>query len=88
MKLGYRQGIVSAVLFGAMVLMLVSVDERVRERFTVLVAGSHDVTPWGDRVMDFGGALVSAVRYQSIDGAPLVVFAAVSAVLVVFMLRT
>ena len=88
MKLGYRQGIISALLFGVMLMVLVSLDDRVRERFSAMIAGSHDVTPWGDRVVDFGGALVGAVRYQSIEGAPLLVFAAVSAVLVVFMLRT
>jgi hypothetical protein len=89
MKLGFRQAIASAAVFGAVLLVLVSVDDRVRDRFSDLVSGgSSSVTPWGDRAGDFGGALVSAARYQSIENAPLLVFAAVGAVLVVFMLKS
>ena len=87
-KWGIRQGIVSAAVFGAVVMMLVSVDSRVRERFSDLLSGGHGVSPWGDRVGDLVGALGSAVRYQSIENAPLLVFAAAGAVLVAFMLKT
>jgi hypothetical protein len=87
MKLGIRQGIASAAVFGAVLLMLISVDDRVRDRFGDLVAGSS-VSPWGDRAGDLVGALMSAVRYQSIENAPLLIFAAAGAVLVAFMLRT
>jgi hypothetical protein len=87
MKLGFRQSIASAAVFGAVLLMLVSVDDRVRDRFGDLV-GTGGMTPWGDRVGDLGNALVSAIRYQSIENAPLLIFAAAGAVLVAFMLRT
>ena len=87
-KWGIRQGIVSAAVFGAVVLLLVSIDSRVRERFGDLVFGGHGVSPWGDRVSDFAGALTSALRYQSLENAPLLVFAAAGAVLVAFMLKT
>lgn len=86
MKLGIRQGVASAAVFGAVLLMLVSIDERVRDRFGTLLGGG--VSPWGDRASDLGAALISALRYQSIENAPLLVFAAVGAVLVAFMLRT
>jgi len=89
MKLGFRQGIASVAVFGAVVLMLVSVDDRVRDRFNDLVgSGGHGLPPWGDRVGDLGHALMSAVRYQSIENAPLLIFAAAGAILVAFMLRT
>lgn len=87
-KWGIRQGIVSAAVFGAVVLLLVSVDSRVRERFGDLVFGGQGVSPWGDRAGDLAGALTSALRYQSIENAPLLVFAAAGAVLVAFMLKT
>jgi hypothetical protein len=87
MKLGFRQGIASVAVFGAVLLMLVSVDDRVRDRFSDLV-GTGTMTPWGDRVGDLGSALMSAIRYQSIENAPLLIFAAAGAVLVAFMLRT
>ena len=90
MKLGMRQGMASFAVFGAVMLMLVSVDDRVRDRFGDLLGGggTGGLTPWGDRAGDLVGALVSAVRYQSIENAPLLIFAAAGAVLVAFMLRT
>ena len=87
-KLRVRQGAVSMAVFGGVVLMLVSLDDRVRDRFTALVSGDHSLSPWGDRAGDLGGALISAVRYQSLENAPLLVFAAAGAVLFAFMLKT
>lgn len=88
MKIGFRQGLASAAIFGAVLFTLVSVDERVRDRFGELVSTGSSLSPWGDRAADLGGALMSAVRYQSIENAPLLVFAAAGAVLVAFMLKT
>ena len=88
MKLGIRQAIVSATVFSAVLLMLVSVDTRVRDRFGDLVSGSDSLSPWGDRASDLAHALMGAVRAQSIENAPLLVFAAVGSVLVLFMVRT
>jgi hypothetical protein len=88
MKLGFRQGIASVAVFGAVMLMLVSVDDRVRDRFSDLLGGGGGLSPWGDRAGDLINALMTAVRYQSIENAPLLVFAAAGAVLVAFMLRT
>jgi hypothetical protein len=53
MKLGFRQGIASAAVFGAVLLMLISVDDRVRDRFGDLV-GSGGLTSSGDRASDLG----------------------------------
>jgi len=88
MKLGLRQAIVSTAVFGAVLLVLISVDDRVRSRFSDLLSGGADLSPWGARVSDLGGALADAARSQSIENAPMLVFAFVGAVLVLFMLRT
>lgn len=88
MKMGLRQWIVSTAIFLVVLIGLVSVDDRVRDRVNDLVSGGDTVTPWGDRVRDLGGALVAALRYQSIDNAPMLVFTAVGAVLFVFMLKS
>ena len=88
MKLGLRQAIASAAVFGAVLLGVVSVDDRVRERFGDLISGGDGISTWGNRAAELGSALVSAARHQSIENAPLVVFATVGAVLVLFMLRT
>lgn len=88
MKLGLRQAIASSAVFGAIFLMLLSVDERVRDRAADLFSGGTGLSPWGERAGDLGMALINAARYQSIENAPLLVFSAVGAVLVLFMLRT
>ena len=87
-KLTVRQWALSTLVFGGVIFALASVDARVRERFGEVMAGSGGVTPWGDRLSDLGGALFSAVRHQSIENAPLLVFATVGAVLFLFMFRT
>lgn len=88
MKLGVRQAIVSPAVFGVILLLLVSVDNRVKERFSSLLYGGDGIAPWSDRLADLGDALMSAVRTQSIENAPLLVFATVGVVLVLFMVRS
>jgi hypothetical protein len=87
MRIGLKQSVLSMTVFAGILLGVASVDVRVRDRFSELLFGGG-LSPWNDRLADFGGALVSAVRYQTIENAPLVVFATVSAVLVLFMWRT
>lgn len=85
MSRGLRQALVSLAVFAIVIAALVSVDDRVRERFSDLFAGG--VSPWGDRLGDLGGALMGALRHQSIENAPLLIFAAAGAVLFVFMVK-
>jgi hypothetical protein len=87
-KLSLRQAVLSSLIFGGVLLALASVDGRVRERVGDVVSGGDGLSPWGDRVSDLGGALAGAIRHQSLENAPLLVFAAVGAVLFVFMVRT
>jgi len=83
-----RQALVSGAVFAVILAALVSVDDRVQERFSELFRGGDGrLSPWGDRITDLGGALATALRHQSIENAPLLVFAAVGAVLFVFMVR-
>jgi hypothetical protein len=67
---------------------LVSFDQRVRDRFQDLVSGGSDVGTWSERATYLGDALMTAAKHQSIENAPLVVFATVGAVLFLFMVRT
>lgn len=86
MNRGIQQTLISAGVFAIVVGALISVDGQVRERFRDLVAGG--VTPWGDRASDLGGAVVSAFRTQSIENAPMLLFAVAGAILFVFMVRS
>lgn len=78
----------SAIVFVIVLGGLVCVDPRVRDRFSALVYGGDAMSSAGERATDLGHALLSAVRYQSIENAPLLIFATVGAVLFVFMVRT
>jgi hypothetical protein len=83
-----RQWMLSLGVFALVLGGLVSVDQRVRERFLDLVSGGNGISTWDNRLSELGGALVSAVRYQSIENAPLLIFATVGVVLFLFMVRT
>lgn len=84
----FRQSFASSAVFAGVLIALISFDERVRARFDALLSGSTDAGAWSGRVLEFGDALAGAVRHQSIENAPLMIFAAVGALLVLFMLRT
>jgi hypothetical protein len=88
MKSGLQGSALSAGVFGLILFALVSTDARVRDHVSDLFGGSATVGPLGDRVGDLGGALWSAVRHQSVDNAPLLVFATVGTVLTIFMLKS
>ena len=88
MKFGLRQTAISGGVFALLLLTLISLDDRVRERATELVSGAGNVTSWTGRVSMFTDALADSAKYQSIEHAPLLVFATVGAVLFLFMVRT
>jgi hypothetical protein len=88
LKLGIRDGAISAAVFAGVLFMLVSTDPRVHDHVSDLFGGHIAVGPWGDRVSDLGSALWMAVKDQSIDNAPLLVFATVGTVLTIFMFKS
>jgi len=88
MKLGLRQTIASLAVFAAILTFLVSLDDRVRDRFGDLLSAGSGVTPLGHRAAELGNALLDAAKHQSIENAPMMIFAVVGAVLVLFMVRT
>jgi len=77
----------SAGVFIAILGVLVMVDDRVQERFRDLVSGGS-ISPYGNRIAELGDALFTAVKFQSIENAPLLIFATVGAVLFLFMVKT
>ena len=87
-KFGIRDGALSAAVFGIVLFALVSADPRVHDHVSDLFGGTGSVGPWGDRLSDLGSALWMAVKDQSIDNAPMLVFATVGAVLTLFMFKS
>ena len=86
MKLGVREGALSATVFSCVFFALLSVDPRVREHASDLFSGG--ASPWSSRLGELGDALWTAARAQSIDNAPMLVFATVGILLTLFMLRS
>jgi hypothetical protein len=66
---------------------LTFVDPRVRDRFSAFLSG-QDGSTLADRGSELADALMTALRYQSIENAPLLIFATVGAILFLFMVRT
>ncbi len=71
-------------------LALVVFDDRVRSQAATIVGSdaSADLTSVGGRLRDFALVVIDVARDQSLDHAPLMIFALVATVLVLFMLRT
>lgn len=88
MKAGLRQSMLSITVFVLVLGALVFVDPRVRDRFGALVYGGDGVSSAGERASELGSALLTAARYQSIENAPLLIFATVGAVLFLFMVKS
>ena len=84
---GIKQAAASGGIFAALVFALVSIDPHVQDRFSDLMGGGG-VSSFTDRASMLGDALMSAMKYQSIENAPMVVFAAAGAALFLFMVRT
>jgi hypothetical protein len=75
-----------AIALGA----IVSVDERVRQRFVQAFnqTSGEGVGSWIGELQAIAGVVATAARDQSLEHAPLLVFVAVALVLLACMLRT
>jgi hypothetical protein len=82
------------ISMGALVLLLaslVSIDERVREHVTNMLTtppSSAEIVGAGVRIEQVSALVLKAARDQSVEHAPMVIFAVVATVLVLIMLRT
>jgi hypothetical protein len=81
-------------VFGGLVMLiagLAMIDVRVRDQLGRLLTGrgpSGELATLGDRVQSLLTIAMQAARDQSIENAPLVIFALAALVLVLFMTRT
>jgi hypothetical protein len=86
----FGDAVISLCAVLALLLMLVSVDPRVRYQVSGVWGGSDasPVTSIGQQLGEVSSVVLSAARDQGIDNAPLMIFALAATVLVLFMLRT
>ena len=90
MRRVFGDAVISLCAVLALLLMLVSVDPRVRYQVSGVWGGSDasPVTSIGQQLSEVSSVVLSAARDQGIDNAPLMIFALAATVLVLFMLRT
>jgi hypothetical protein len=90
MRRPFGDALLSIVALAILLFALVSVDERVREQVSLRLSGrpSIELAAAGAQVRDLTSVVFQAARDQSIEHAPLLMFAVAATVLVVFMLRT
>ena len=89
MRRVFGDAVISLCAVMALLLMLVSIDPRVRLELTS--AWGSDTSAATSLTKDLGevsSVLMSAVRDHGIANAPLMIFALAATVLVLFMLRT
>ena len=81
------QALLSLTVFVILLAGLASVDARVKDKVGTVMA-DNSMSSLGDRGSELVHVVTSAVRHQSIENAPLVLFATVGGVLFLFMVRT
>jgi hypothetical protein len=78
----------SLTVFGGLLVSLAYIDDRVKHKMLELMYGSGSVNSLSYRIADLGDTVWSALQHQSLENAPLVIFATVGGVLFLFMVRT
>ena len=87
----FSGALTSAAGLCALLIGLVAIDDRVREQIARAFTSrgpADEITTFGSRWSDVALISVRAVRDQSVEHAPLAIFALVAAVLLVLMTRT
>jgi len=87
MKVGMRESVISFAVFLGVIVALTTVDPNLHQRLGDVVSGGG-VSQLSGRASDVGGALWTALRTQSIENAPMVVFATVGVLLTLFMFKS
>jgi hypothetical protein len=81
----------AVISFGAvlaLLVMLVSVDPRVRYQLSSAWSGTGAATSVSKDLVEISSVLLQALQDHGIPNAPLMIFALAATVLVLFMLRT
>ncbi len=90
MRRAFGDALISAAALLILLVALVSIDERVRDRVTAVVRGetvSSELANVRSGVGQTASVVFDAVKDQSIEHAPLVIFAVAGTALVLAMLR-
>ena len=83
----FGDAVISFCALLALLLMLVAIDPRVRVQVASAWGGSTSTSVSKD-LREISTVVLSAIQDRGIDNAPLMIFALVATILVLFMLRT
>ena len=78
----------SLTVFAVLLVALAWIDDRVKQKIEEVFYGSGGVQGLSYQLADLGDTVWSAIQHQSLENAPLVIFATVGGVLFLFMVRT
>jgi hypothetical protein len=90
MRSVWSERLLGAAALVVLLVALVAMDDRVKEQMSTRFAGpqaSTEIVAAGTQARGLALVAYGAVRDQSLEHAPLTIFAIAAAVLVVFMLR-
>ena len=89
MRRMFGEASMSAGAVIVLLLVLVAVDDRVRDELSLRFSNpSVELASAGHQVRNLTSVIAEAARHQSIDHAPMLIFAVAATILVLFMLRT
>jgi hypothetical protein len=91
MRRPWGEALLSIGTVAVILLVLVAVDDRVRDQFSMRFMSSRpsvEIAAAGQHARDLTSVIAEAARDQSLAHAPLLIFALAAVVLVLFMLRT
>ena len=89
MRRGWRDAVMSAGALAVILLILVSFDGRVREQVQLrLSSPSAVVSEASHGLKSLLSVIMDALREQSLDRAPLLIFVFGAVMLLLFMLKT
>ena len=85
---GWRDALISMGVLVFVLIILTSVDVRVREQVGLIFSTPSTMQAAGGRLGDVGSMLFEAAQTQSIDHGPMMIFVVAATVLVLFMVRS
>ena len=86
-----KDALISVGAVVVLVVALVSIDDRVRERVTDILStppSSAEIASTGAQAAQISNVVYKAARDQSVEHAPMVTFSVAAVVLLLFMSRT
>lgn len=88
MRRAFNDALISVGALAVLLIILVSVDSRVREHAVRVMNGATSGSVADTALADIGSIVFVAARDQSVAHAPLAIFVVVAGLLLLVMLRT